>query len=300
MSRISLPDFAYPAHDFPIGKHVLRYVDTHPETQNAAEVSGPTLVCVHGNPTWSYYYRRVIDAFAGRMRVIAVDNMGCGRSDKPNQQEFDYTLASHRDNLIELLDRLELQRVILLVHDWGGAIGLSAGLARLDQIAGLCVLNTGAFPPPYLPWRIAACRWPGLGPLAVRGLNAFALAALTMAVNRKPLTAQTRRGLIAPYDSWKSRVAIDAFVKDIPMRPAHPTHATLLNLEKDLERFRETRVSIVWGMKDWCFRPECLDRFVAAWPHACVNRLDDCGHYVLEEAPDAVIEALEHLQSRAS
>lgn len=299
MTEISLPDFAYPAQEFPIGEHVLRYVDTWPGEAGRPN-DKPTLVCVHGNPTWSYYYRRVMDAFAGAYRVIAVDHLGCGRSDKPNQQDVDYTLASHRDHLVQLIDHLQLQRIVLLVHDWGGAIGLSAGLERLDQVAGLCVLNTGAFPPPYIPLRISACRWPWVGPVAVRGLNAFARAAITMAVNKKPLSQDARRGLLAPYDSWKNRVAIDAFVKDIPMQPSHPTYETLLQLEQGLDRFREKPISIVWGMKDWCFRPECLDRFVDAWPGANVTRLDDCGHYVMEEAPDAVIDSLENLLTRTS
>ncbi len=251
------------------------------------------ILCVHGNPTWSFYWRSVIDRFADRCRVVAVDHIGCGRSDKPPRSDFPYTLASHRDNLLSLIDQLDLSNVMLLAHDWGGAIGLSALLQRKDRFNAITLLNTGAFPPPYVPWRIAACRIPVLGTAAVRGLNGFAKAAVTMAMSRNKMSLDVAAGLLAPYDSWQNRVAIDSFVRDIPMSPRHPTHQTLLDLESALPSLADLRSCLIWGMKDWCFRPDCLYRFQAVWPNATTVEIADAGHYVIEDAPDETLQAID-------
>ena len=130
----------YASHDFQVAGHTLRYLD---------EGTGPeVLLCVHGNPTWSFYYRKVIERFSSDYRVIAVDHVGCGRSDKPSRAAFPYTLSSHRDNLIALIDALDIQRITLIAHDWGGAIGLSSVLERMPKLQRVVLLNTGAFPHP--------------------------------------------------------------------------------------------------------------------------------------------------------
>jgi haloalkane dehalogenase len=263
----------------------LRYVD---------EGSGEeTLLCVHGNPTWGFYFRRVIERFSGRYRVIAVDHLGCGRSDKPRRGEFGYRMTDHRDNLLSLIDHLDLQRINLVAHDWGGAIGLAAMVRRPARLQRLVLLNTGAFVPPFIPYRIAACRIPLLGTAAIRGLNLFARAAVRMAVSRSRLEAPAAHGLLAPYDSWRNRVAIDAFVRDIPMTKRHPTYAALRQLESDLTELVDLPQLLVWGMRDWCFRPECLRRFQSIWPQATAVEIDDAGHYVLEDAPEETLAAME-------
>ncbi|MEY2613426.1 MAG: Haloalkane dehalogenase [Planctomycetota bacterium] len=250
-----------------------------------------SILCVHGNPTWSFYYRSIVDRFSATNRVVAVDHIGCGMSDKPPQ--YAYTLQQHTDNLVALIDAIDLQRIVMVVHDWGGAIGLGAALRRLDRMAGLVVLNTGAFPPPYVPLRIAACRLPWIGSFAMRHLNAFARAATVMAIDRLPrLDTNVRDGLLAPYDTAAHRVGIDGFVKDIPMSKTHPTFATLKKLESDLPKLGRLPIRLVWGMKDWCFTPECLRRFKVAWPNASVRELSDVGHYVMEEAASEVCEEL--------
>jgi haloalkane dehalogenase len=274
----------YVSKEFNTSGHTLRYLD---------EGSGPeTLLCVHGNPTWSFYYRRIVEQFSPHYRVIAVDHVGCGRSEKPPRNAFPYTLAAHRDNLVGLIDSLNLDQITLIAHDWGGAIGLSAMLERRELLKRIVLLNTGAFPPPYLPKRIAACRIPVLGSLGVRGLNAFARAAITMAMSRNKLSAEVSRGLLAPYDNWKNRVAIDAFVRDIPMSTSHSTYEPLAQLEKQLPSLATLPSLLVWGMQDWCFRPECLRRFQAAWPDAVSVEIPDAGHYVIEDAPEETLQAI--------
>ena len=177
-----------------------------------------------------------------------------------------------------------------MAHDWGGAIGLGTVQRLQERFRRIVLFNTGAFPPPFVPWRIAACRTPLLGTLAVRGLNAFARAALTMAVEKpERMTADVRAGLLAPYDNWDNRVAIDRFVRDIPFSPRHPTWQVLERIEAGLDSLGATADSLIWGMRDWCFRPECLERFIQHWPQAEVHRLDDCGHYVVEDAHERIV-----------
>ncbi len=284
MTSVAHELLPYTSREHSVGGHKLCYLD---------EGTGPeVLLCVHGNPTWSFYWRRIIESFSSDYRVIAVDHIGCGRSDKPSQADFPYTLAAHRDNLVSLIDSLDLDRITLVAHDWGGAIGLTSMLERSEKLQRIVLLNTGAFPPAYIPQRIAACRLPVVGTLAVRGFNAFARAAIRMAMSRTKMRREVAQGLLAPYDNWKHRVAIDAFVRDIPMSPKHPTYQTLADLEANLPTLENIPSLLIWGMQDWCFRPECLRRFQAAWPNACSVEIADAGHYVIEDAPDETLQAI--------
>ena len=165
--------------------------------------------------------------------MIAVDHIGCGLSDKP--AHYPYILSQHIDNLRQLIQSLDLQQVTLLAHDWGGAIGLGAAVAEPERFSRLALFNTGAFRAPHMPWRIRICRTSMLGPLAVRGLNAFARAALWMATERPGgLPKPVQAGLLAPYSSWANRIAIQRFVEDIPMRPGDRSYGDLLAVEQGL------------------------------------------------------------------
>jgi haloalkane dehalogenase len=264
----------------------LHYVDEGPAIAPESDRS-PCVVAVHGNPTWSFYYRNLIQAIRPEHRILAVDHLGCGWSSKP--QRYAYALSNHTERLVQWIEWLDLRDIVMVVHDWGGAIGLGAAVQCLDRMAGLVVLNTGAFVPPYIPFRIAACRLPWLGSWAVRYANAFALAATRMAIHRlASLEESVADGLLAPYDSPAHRVGIDSFVRDIPFTPLHPTYQTLQKLELHLPRLQQLPIRLVWGMKDWCFRPECLKRFQSVWPNSQTFELGDVGHYVMEEAPGDV------------
>jgi pimeloyl-ACP methyl ester carboxylesterase len=245
------------------------------------EGQGPTVVLLHGNPTWSFLYRHLINALKDNYRVLAVDHLGCGNSDKP--QEYPYRLVDHIDNLEGLLEQLDINRASLVMHDWGGAIGMGYATRHPERISALVLCNTAAFRSSKMPLRIRLCRIPFLGPLGVRGANLFARAALHMAVTR-PMDPATRAGYLAPYDSWQHRVAIHRFVEDIPMDPAHPSWPTLLQIEQRLNQFRNTPVLLAWGAKDFCFTTDFLKKWQTLYPQAESVCYDDAGHYLFEDA----------------
>ncbi len=256
------------------------------------EGAGEVLLCVHGNPTWSFYWRELIRGLSPRYRVIAVDHIGCGLSDKP--RNYPYRLFRHIDNLTSFVERLDLRKVTLVAHDWGGAIGLGAAIEAQERFRRFVILNSAAFRSRRMPWRIRACRIPLIGRIAVQGFNAFARAALTMAVAKhERMTPAVQAGLLAPYDSWTHRQAIYRFVADIPMSRAHASYSRLCEIEERLELLAERPWMFVWGMRDWCFTPAFLERFLEFIPRAEVHRLEDAGHYVMEDAHERVVPLVE-------
>jgi haloalkane dehalogenase len=268
----------------------MHYVDEGPKNPPESGLL-ETLLFVHGNPTWSFHWRELIDGLSPHSRCIAPDHLGCGMSDKPPR---DQRLDHHIENLATLIDTLALENVTLVAQDWGGAIGLGAMLRMPQRLKRIVLFNTGAFPPRYIPWRIRACRVPLLGRLAVQGANLFSRAALRMTLARhQRLDPAVAAGYLAPYDAWTSRRAVFAFVKDIPTQPSHPTWQTLVQIETRLPSLADRPALLIWGMRDWCFRPDCLDRFVEAWPHAEVHRLADVGHWVVEDALDESLALVE-------
>jgi cis-3-alkyl-4-acyloxetan-2-one decarboxylase len=246
------------------------------------------VVMLHGNPTWSFYYRNVVLGLRDQFRCIVPDHIGCGLSDKP--QDYPYTLKQHIENAEGLLNRLEVKSASLIVHDWGGAIGMGVAARKPERIRKLVILNTAAFQSPRIPLRINICKIPGFGAIAIRGLNGFAGAAIYMAVNhRERMTREVVRGLLYPYRSWHDRIANLRFVQDIPMSPKHPTWQTLKDVETGLAHFKSNPMLICWGMKDWCFDESFLKTWIEKFPSATVERYDDAGHYVLEDAHERIV-----------
>ncbi len=272
-------EYPFPSKFFDLDGRRYHYID---------EGAGEVLLCVHGNPTWSFAWRKLVADLSRDYRVIAIDHIGCGFSDKP--QDYEYRLARHIENLSRFVAGLDLRKITLLAHDWGGAIGLGAALRQSERFARFVLFNTAAFRSTRMPLRIAVCRWPLLGPLGVRGLNLFARAALTMAVCRhERMTPEVRAGYLAPYGSWAERVAIQRFVEDIPMDPAHPSYETLVSIEEGLPSLADRPLLFIWGERDWCFTPAFLEEFRERFPKAEALRLPEAGHYVFEDAPERII-----------
>jgi haloalkane dehalogenase len=232
-------------------------------------------------------YRDLISRASPFHRVVALDHLGMGLSDRPSPATFRYDLESHVENTVAFIDALDLTKATLVLHDWGGAIGMGVALARPERIGRIVVMNSAAFFVPRIPKRIAVCRAPGLGEFLVRGLNAFALAATRM-TTVSPLQGTVRAGYVAPYNSWRRRIGIARFVQDIPMEARHPTRATLGAIERGLESISAPML-LLWGERDWCFTPEFRDKWRARFPHAYVHSFDDAGHLVIEDRTDVVI-----------
>jgi len=258
----------------------MSYVDEGPRIDEA-------VLMLHGNPTWSFYYRDLIRRLSPGQRCVVPDHVGMGLSEKP--QDYEYTLKTRIADIEALLALLGLRRVSLVVHDWGGAIGFGFAARHPHMVHRLVILNTSAFAADRILGRIALCGMPLVGPLIVRGLNGFAGAATRMAMHRRVLTPDEKRGYLFPYDSWMNRVAVDAFVRDIPVKPAHRTWPILAEVEQGLGQFRDHEALIVWGGRDFCFNDYFLGRWREMFPQAAVHRIEDAGHYVLEDARDEAV-----------
>jgi haloalkane dehalogenase len=271
-------EFPFESRFLDLDGHRLHYVD---------EGSGPAVLMVHGNPTWSFFYRDLIKNLSATQRCIAVDHLGCGLSDKP--ANYNYNLASHIRNLQRLIDSLNLESFDLVVHDWGGPIGLGAVMEYQHRVNSMVIMNTAAFRSSRVPLRIRLCRAPVIGNLLVRGLNGFCKPAVFMAVNRRPLSFDAKRGFLYPYANWTNRVAVSGFVKDIPDREGHPSHSLLAEIEESLSGLSTHKILLAWGGADFCFNQDFLARWQEILPEARTFLVPDAGHYLLEDAGAEII-----------
>ena len=284
-NEIWRPLYPFRSHYHNINGFRLHYID---------EGKGEPVLFVHGNPTWSFYWRNLVIPLRKSHRCIAVDHIGCGFSDVPNEKAYPFTLQRRIDDLCEFIERLNMKNITLVAHDWGGAVGMGAACQLPQRFSRFVLMNTGAFLSTRCPLRIRVCRTPLLGRLAVQGLNAFAVAATKMAINnRKNMTREVKAGLLAPYDNWQHRLGVYKFVQDIPLSPKHPSYETMQSIEKKLPMFREKPILLLWGMLDWCFTPDFLKRFLQFFPDAETHRFDDAAHYIVEDIPERVAATIE-------
>ncbi len=275
--------FPFTPHYLDIDGQRMHYVD---------EGEGEVVLMLHGNPSWSFLYRDLIRELKPDHRAVAPDHIGCGRSDKPDDGAYEYTLASRVADLSRLVEELDLRNITLVVHDWGGMIGMAWATEHADRVARLVVLNTAAFPLPpgkRFPAALALARVPGLGALLVMGANAFSRGAVRRCVTRRPMSDEVAAGYLEPYDSWAHRIAIHRFVQDIPLRPGDRAYEILQRTADELDRLVDIPLLICWGEMDFVFDGYFLDEWKRRFPAADVHRFPDCGHYVLEDAGEAIV-----------
>lgn len=266
------------------------------------EGSGPPVLMLHGNPTWCYYYRHLVEALRGQYRCIAPDHVGCGFSDKPGDSRYDYTLEQRVDDVDRLTDALGLrENVTLVLHDWGGMIGMAWAARHPERVARLVLLNTAAFHLPEtkrFPWPLWLARNTRLGAFLVRGFNAFSFAAAHVGCKRERLSREERRAFTAPYDSWDNRIATLRFVQDIPLRPTDRAYPLVTEVQDSLAQFRHTPTLICWGLRDFVFDRHFLAQWERRLPQAEVHRFPDCGHYILEDARAEVLPLIQDFLRR--
>lgn len=288
--KVSQALFPYKSKSFEVRPGIkMAYIDEGPR-------DAPPVLLVHGNPTWSFYWRSLIEALSPTRRVIVPDHVGCGRSDRPDDAAYAYRLRNRIDDLEALVKHLKLGDLDLGVHDWGGMIGMGWAHRHPEQVKSLLLLNTGAFRLPStkpLPSRLRLARDFAVGGWLVRRFNAFSRAATRMAVARRPLTKEVRDALCAPYDSWEDRRAVLRFVQDIPLDERDPSWTDVVEVEEALGQFNDRPVMICWGDKDWVFDHHFLRVWQETLPSAQVHRFSDCGHYVLEDAREEIVELVQ-------
>ena len=257
------------------------------------EGEGEPVVMVHGNPSWSFYYRNLVQALSKNHQCIVPDHIGCCLSDKPGDADYEYTLKSRIDDLEALLTSLNItENITLVVHDWGGMIGMGYATRYPDRIKRLVILNTGAFHLPKnkpFPLGLWICRNTLLGTILVRGLNAFSSAASYVGVKRKAMSKDVRAAYVMPFNSWKNRISTLRFVQDIPLYKSDKNYQLVSDIDNSLEKFEKIPTIICWGLKDFVFDKHFLAIWKEKMPHAQINEFADCGHYILEDASDEVI-----------
>jgi haloalkane dehalogenase len=253
------------------------------------------VVMVHGNPSWSFYYRNLARDLRADHRVIVPDHIGMGLSDKPGDAAYDYTLERRAEDLGALIDHCGLgDRITLVLHDWGGMIGMLWASRNVARVARLVLLNTAAFHLPAakpLPMALKMVRTNPIGPLLVRGWNAMSKSAVKWCCTRTPMSKEVAAGYLAPYDSWANRIGVLRFVQDIPLRKGDRGYDLVTEVQEGLDRFAAVPKLICWGMQDWVFDHHFLAEWERRCPEAEVHRFDDAGHYILEDA-DAEVRPL--------
>ncbi|MDA8961839.1 alpha/beta fold hydrolase [Congregibacter sp.] len=273
-----------------IDGHRLHYIDEGPR-------DAPILLMVHGNPTWSFYYRNLVLRLRDRYRCIALDHIGCGLSDKPDDAQYDYHLARRIADLDALVKATigDEAPLSLVVHDWGGMIGFAWAAQRPQRIERCVILNTAAFPMPAdkkFPFALWLGGRTALGALLIRGVNAFSAMAARIAF-KKPVSKDVRSGYTGPYNSWKNRIATVRFVQDIPLKESDRGYPLTADTAAQLHRFADKPVLLVWGLKDFVFDETFYRDWQRYLPNAELHPLADCGHYVLEDGGEPLLHRIE-------
>ncbi len=282
--------FDIPEKLYPFESHYFQTPDGH-KMHYLDEGTGDPLVFVHGNPTWSFFFRDLIHDFSADHRCIAPDHIGCGLSDKPGDKDYRYTLESRVNDLTALIDSLDLgDKITLVLHDWGGMIGMAWAVRNHPRVKRLVLMNTAAFRKPEtkkIPLSLRLARTP-IGTLLVRGFNGFSYSATKMCVTIKPLSDEISRLYRAPYNNWRNRIATLRFVQDIPLKETDASYPIALETEQGLQHFKDKPVLMCWGIKDFVFGPHFLAEWLRFLPDAEVHRWHEAGHYLLEDAGDEV------------
>ncbi len=278
--------FMFTPHYHQINDFAMHYVD---------EGSGEPLVMLHGDPTWGYLFRHFIPPLARGARCIVPDQMGMGKSGIPADPAR-YHLREHIDNLESLLLHLDLRDITLVLHDWGGPVGLGFATRHPTRIKRLVLLNTWAFaawpggPFPRLVELIRSAR----GEAFVLKRNGYLEPAIVGSTHHpEHLTETVLAAYRAPYPTPESRLAMLCWSRDIPVSETDASYAEMQRIEDGLSQFAHIPVLLIWGMHDPVLPPTVLRRWQAIYPHATTYEMEDASHFLQEDAPDQIIGWIE-------
>ena len=286
---MNLPGYPFTPKTFEVRPGLsMSYLDEGPR-------DGEVVVMLHGNPSWSYYWRNLVSGLSDKYRCIVPDHIGMGFSDKPEDSTYEYTLQSRVDDVSALLRHLGITGpVTLAVHDWGGMIGFGWALSHAQQVKRLVITNTAAFPLPAakkMPWQLSLGRDSQFGAFIIRAFNAFSSGASYQGVETK-MPADVRRAYVSPYNTWANRISTLRFMQDIPLQPGDKAWPLVAEAGRRLPEFADRPAFIGWGLQDFVFDKHFLDDFRAALPNAEVTAFEDAGHYVLEDKQAILVPAI--------
>ena len=291
---MNVPDYPFAPNRFQVRPGIaMSFLDEGPRD---GEVAAPeVVVMLHGNPSWSFYWRHLVSALSDKYRCIVPDHVGMGLSDKPDDAQYEYTLQSRIDDLDALLQHLGIDGpVTLALHDWGGAIGFGWALRDPARVKRLVVTNTAAFPLPMakrFPKRLAMGRDSNFGGWLIRRFNLFARGAARLGTERR-LPADVRAAYAGVYDGWDNAISTLRFMQDIPLGEGDRAWPLLKAMEAALPGYADRPAFIGWGLKDFVFDRHFLDGFRAALPNAEVHAFADANHYVLEDKHEVLVPAI--------
>lgn len=274
--------YPYTPKFFEVAAGKMAYVD---------EGQGKPIVMVHGNPTWSFVYRKLIHALHDEYRCIAPDHIGFGQSDKP--YNWSYLPVDHAANLEQLLESLDLYDITLVVQDWGGPTGLSYALNHPERIARLVILNTWMWPVNDDWYYQAFSGFVGgaVGRWLCRHRNFFVWSVMPTAYGDKSkLTEEIHRHYYDALPTGDSRKGTWVFPKQIIA-----SSEWLGQLWSMRERLADKPTLLAWGMKDVAFREKELLRWQAMFSNVQVVRFETAGHYVQDEAGEEIAKLIRKL-----
>jgi haloalkane dehalogenase len=278
--------FPYTPHYEDVNGFAMHFVD---------EGIGEPMVLVHGDPTWGYLYRKFIPRLSSHNRCVVPDHMGMGKSRTP-QEPYPYRLRHHVANLDALMLGLNLHNLTLVLHDWGGPVGLGFATRHPHRIKRLVLMNTWAF----APWPTGS--FPRLlelirsekGEKFVLDKNGYLQPALLGTTHHpENLTETVLRAYRAPYPTPESRLALLCWSRDIPVSERDPSWEEMKRIEKGLAQFRAIPVLLVWGMRDPVLPPSVLRIWQSIYPQATTHEIDDASHFLQEDAPERVVTCIE-------
>jgi pimeloyl-ACP methyl ester carboxylesterase len=278
--------FPFAPHYLDINGFQMHYVD---------EGSGEPIVLVHGDPTWGYLWREFIPPLAKQRRCIVPDQMGMGKSGTP-ESPYPYRLRHHIANLEALLLHLDLRDLTLVLHDWGGPVGLGVATRHPHLIKRVILMNTWAFAPwPGGPFpRLIDIIRSDRGEKFVLEKNGYLEPALLGTTHYpEKLTKSVMDAYRAPFPTPASRRALLCWSRDIPVRETDPSFPEMKGIEQGLSAFGGTPTLLVWGMKDPVLFESVLRRWQRVYPHAVTREIDGASHFLQEDAPDQIVGFIE-------
>lgn len=267
---------------FSISKHKMHYVDVG---------TGPCIVFIHGNPTSSFFFRKLIFALSSQYRVIAPDHLGAGLSSQLACANIPlkFSAPERTEHIKALLSHLQIQTYSLVMHDWGGPIGTLLALDNTKAIESLLYLNTTLTKVDTLPFFLKMLAKGSLGKLITQTSLLFLRATLCWGVENK-LNKEVKLGYKYPFKTRFQRAFIKDFVREIPFSKDHPNTEILSRFIAELPKLSEIPTQIIWGMKDPCFHSGILESMIELFPKAKIQKIENASHLVLEDAAETVIE----------